>query len=75
VAVEVDSREWHMSPADHARTLERQARMGRYGIVVLPFTPSQIRSQPAEVLAKIRDALQSARGRPPLNLRTLAAAA
>jgi very-short-patch-repair endonuclease len=75
VAVEVDSHEWHMSPADHARTLERQARMGRYGIVVLPFTPRQIRTQPAEVLAKIRDALQSARGRPPLDLRAVPAAA
>jgi very-short-patch-repair endonuclease len=77
VAVEVDSREWHMSPHDHARTLERQQRMGKYGIVVLPFTPSQIRKQPAEVLATIRDALESARSRPPVtaNLRTVPVAA
>jgi hypothetical protein len=77
VAVEVDSREWHMSPQDHARTLERQQRMGKYGIVVLPFTPSQIRKQPAEVLATIRDALDRARGRPPVtaNLRTVPVAA
>jgi len=74
VVVEVDSREWHLSPHDHARTLERQRRMGKYGIVVLPFTPKQIRSQPAEVLATIRAALEAARGRPPLNLRTVPAA-
>jgi hypothetical protein len=73
VAVEVDSREWHMSPEDHARTLERQRRMGKYGIVVLPFTPSQIRKHPADVVAEIRHALDSARGRPPLNLRTVLA--
>jgi hypothetical protein len=71
VAVEVESHEWHLSPHDHTRTLERQRRMGKYGIVVLPFTPKEIRTQPARVLAEIRDALRS--GRPPLNVRTEAA--
>jgi hypothetical protein len=71
VAVEVDSREWHMSPQDHARTLERQRRMGKHGIILLPFTPSQIRKHPADVVAEIREALESARSRPPLNLRTV----
>jgi hypothetical protein len=77
IAIEVDSHEWHMSPQAHARTLERQRRMGKYGIVVLPFTPGQIRKQPAEVLATIRAALQSARARPPVtaNLRTVPVAA
>ena len=75
LAVEVDSREWHLSPQDHARTLERQRRMGRHGIVVLPFTPRQIRTEPAEVIAQIRDALDSARGRRPLHLRTVPLAA
>jgi hypothetical protein len=71
VAVEVDSREWHMSPQDHARTLERQRRMGKHGIILMPFTPSQIRKHPADVVAEIREALESARSRPPLNLRTV----
>jgi hypothetical protein len=73
VAVEVDSREWHMSPQDHARTLERQRRMGKHGIILLPFTPNQIRKHPADVVAEIRHALDSARGRLPLNLRTVPA--
>jgi len=73
IAVEVDSREWHMSPGDHARTLARGRRMARYQIVVLRFTPKQIRSQPAEVIADIKAALQGARGRPPLKLRTVPA--
>ncbi len=34
VAVEVDSHEWHLSPHDHTRTLERQRRMGKRGILV-----------------------------------------
>jgi len=71
VAVEVDSREWHMSPQDHARTLERQRRMGKYGIIVLPFTPNQIRKQPGAVMAEIRQALES--GRPQPTLRTVPA--
>ena len=49
--------------------------MGKYGIVVLPFTPRQIRNQPAEVIATIRAALESARGRPPLSLHTVPVAA
>jgi hypothetical protein len=44
IAVEVDSREWHTSPEDHAKTLARGRRMARYQIVVLRFTPRQIRS-------------------------------
>lgn len=70
IAVEVDSREWHLSPEDHARTLARGRRMGKYQIIVLRFTPRQIRSEPAEVIRDIRDALHGALGRPPLNLRT-----
>jgi hypothetical protein len=71
VAVEVDSREWHMSPEDHAKTLARGRRMGKHQMIVLRFTPKQIRSEPAAVMKDIRDALEGARGRPPLNLRTI----
>jgi hypothetical protein len=79
IALEVDSHEWHMSPQDHTRTVERQTQMGKYSIVVLRFTPRQIRAEPAKVIASIRDALESARGRPladaTMNLRTIPAAA
>jgi len=71
VAVEVDSREYHLSPEDHERTLARHARMAAYGITVLHFTPRQIRTQPAEVAATIKSALTAARGRPPLSIRTI----
>jgi hypothetical protein len=79
VAVEVDSKQWHLSPEDHERTLTRGRRMGVYQIIVLRFTPKQLRTQPAEVIKEIRDALArasaSARGRQPLNLRTVPASA
>jgi hypothetical protein len=71
VAIEVDSREWHISPEDHAKTLARGRRMGIHHIVVLRFTPKQIRSEPEQVISDIRRALEGARGRPPLNLRTV----
>jgi len=73
IAIEVDSREWHISPEDHAHTLARGRRMGKYQIVVLRFTPNQIHSDPASVIRDIREALAGARGRPPLNLRTVPA--
>lgn len=66
VAAEVDSREWHLSPADWERTMRRHAEMSRHGIIVLHFTPRQIRSDPATVIAAITDALKAGAARPPL---------
>jgi hypothetical protein len=71
VAIEVDSQEWHLSPHDHIRTLERQRRMAKRGILVLPFTPREVRTQPADVINTIRHALET--GRRPDNVQTEAA--
>jgi hypothetical protein len=71
VAGEVDSRAWHLSPDDWEYTLERHARMSRHGIIVLHFTPGQIRTQPARVVADIKAALASGRARAPLAVRAL----
>lgn len=71
VAAEVDSREWHLSPDDWAATLARHARMGRYGIVVLHFTPGQIRTRPEQVVTDISAALLAGR---PLGVRARPAA-
>ncbi len=73
VAIEVDSREWHLSPEDHEKTLARGRRMGRYQIIVMRFTPRQVRSEAATVAEEIRRTLEGAQGRPPLNLRTVPA--
>lgn len=73
IAVEVDSREWHLSPEDHANTLARGRRMAKYQVVVLRFTPRQIRTKPAEVITDIKAALEGAQDRPPLKLKTIPA--
>jgi hypothetical protein len=68
VAAEVNSREWHFSPDDWERTQERQSRMNALGILALPFTPHQVRTEPDLVTARIRSALQAGRPRPGLAL-------
>ncbi len=64
LAAEVDSREWHLSPADWERTLARDARMTEHGILVLRITPRRIRAAGGEVAAQIRSALASSAARP-----------
>jgi hypothetical protein len=71
VAAEVDSREWHLSPEDWERTLARHTRMSGHGIVVLHFTPGQIRTRPEQVVTDIRSALLAGR---PLTVRARPAA-
>jgi hypothetical protein len=48
--------------------------MAVHQMIILRFTPKQIRAAPAQVIADIRRTLDAARGRAPLNLRTLPAA-
>ena len=75
VAVEVDSREWHLSPEDWERTLARHARMSAHGIIVLHFTPHQIRTRPGQVVNDITAALRAGQQRPALTLRAVPTAA
>jgi very-short-patch-repair endonuclease len=75
VVAEVDSREWHLKPADWERTLRRHAAMTAHGILVLHFTPRMIRDDPHRVVAEVRAAIKQGRARPALGLRTLPAAA
>ncbi|BCL13332.1 hypothetical protein [Micromonospora sagamiensis] len=62
VALEVDSREFHFSPDDWARTMRRHNELGRHGILVLHFTPAQIRGGPEQVRRTVEDAYRSRRG-------------
>jgi hypothetical protein len=73
VAAEVDSREWHLSPADWERTMRRHRAMTAHGVLVLHFTPTMIRTDPAKVVKEISDALKVGSARPPLRLRALPA--
>jgi very-short-patch-repair endonuclease len=73
VAAEVDSREWHFSPGDWERTLRRHAALSAHGVIVLHFTPHQIKTEPEKVIQTIKSALDSGRGRPPLRIRAMPA--
>ena len=70
VVAEVDSREWHLSPEDWDRTRRRHDRMAAAGIILLHFSPNQIRREPAEVARMIKQALKRGLSRPPLPIRT-----
>jgi very-short-patch-repair endonuclease len=72
VAVEVDSREWHLSPADWERTQARHAAMSAHGILVMHYAPRRIRTNGAVVLAEIRAAIEAGRRRSPLAIRAVA---
>jgi hypothetical protein len=64
VAFEVDSREWHLAPADWEQTMRRHMRMTVLGIAVLHVTPSRLRREGPAVAAEVRAALNQAAGRP-----------
>jgi hypothetical protein len=74
VAAEVDSREWHLSPADWEAAMRRRAIMTSRGILVLHFTPRQIRFEPATVIAAVSDTLETGRARPALPITARQAA-
>jgi hypothetical protein len=63
VAAEADSRRWHLSPADWEYTMARHARMSAQGIIVLHFSPVQIRTERSYVAGVIRKALAAGAGR------------
>jgi hypothetical protein len=71
VVAEVDSRAWHLSPSSWENTLARHARLSSHGIIVLHFTPGQIRIKRGDVAAAIGRAL--AAGRPLPGIRTVLA--
>ena len=71
VAAEADSRAWHLSPEDWDRTRRRHDRMAAAGIIMLHFSPRDLRREPALVARRIRDALTNGLARPPLPIRTI----
>jgi hypothetical protein len=73
VAVEIDSRRWHLSPDDWERTMERHDRLSQYSIVTLHFTPRRLRSDQALVTARLKNAYKSGIARPQLNITALPA--
>jgi hypothetical protein len=62
VAAEVDSKQWHLSPADWAKTTARHDRMTAAGILVLHFLPSQLKNEDWKVARQLKATLAAARG-------------
>lgn len=56
VALEVDSREYHFDPEGWARTLDRHNELSRLGVLILHFTPAQIRREPERVRQMVEQA-------------------
>jgi hypothetical protein len=63
VGAEVDSREYHYPAEDWQGTIRRHDRLVAHGVVLLHFTPQQIRTAPDEVTAQVRAALAAGCGR------------
>ena len=71
VAGEVDSRAWHLSPEDWDRTRRRHDRMAAAGIIVLHFSPRELRREPTKAAQMIGSAIDRGLTRPPLPIRTV----
>jgi hypothetical protein len=73
VAVEVDSREWHLSPADWEQTMARHQRMSAAGIIVVHVSPRQPRDEATRLEADLDATLKAGRPLPAVTTRPLAA--
>ena len=54
LAWEIDSREWHLSPEDYDRTLDRRSAMTAENVLVMHTQPSKLTARRAEVGAELR---------------------
>lgn len=64
LAWEIDSREFHLSPAEHARDAGRQSRLAAAGVLVVHTVPSRLRTDPFGVVSELERAYQAAAARP-----------
>ncbi len=61
---EIESTEWHLSPADHDATVERAARFTAAGAVYTASKPKKIKTDPQGVIATLRATYIQAQSRP-----------
>lgn len=60
VVLEVDSLEWHLSPASYRQTQARHRRLTAAGLLVVHVTPGTVRSDPAAFIDELRTTLATA---------------
>ncbi|MEN8650195.1 hypothetical protein ABCR94_06010 [Streptomyces sp. 21So2-11] len=63
VALEVDSEEFHLGPAEYRATLRRRLRLEAHGVEVVSVAPAIVRDHPAELLAAVAAKLRRGEGR------------
>lgn len=73
VAVEIDSREWHLAPESWEYTMERHRRLTAAGVRVIHVSPRQLRTEADRILRDIAAALQA--GGPAADVVTVSATA
>jgi hypothetical protein len=56
IALEMDSREYHLTPAGWEQTMRRHNLFARHGALVLHFTPAELRRDPSAVRAAVESA-------------------
>jgi hypothetical protein len=66
VAVEVDSRAYHLSPADQDRDAERHDKLVALGVLVQHFSPRRVKTDSRGVIADLSGAIAAGRSRPRL---------
>ena len=69
VAVEMDSKEFHLLPEDWEQTMRRHRRMTAAGLSVLHLSPRQLHAEPRQVLTDIAAALRAGRPVPRITMR------
>ncbi|QNA73941.1 hypothetical protein C8250_020260 [Streptomyces sp. So13.3] len=71
VVLEIDSREYHLSPADWHRTMNRRNHLASHGLHPLAFTPAQLRHTPTDVIRHVAQALTTYAGCAPTHIRAV----
>ena len=64
LAWEINSFEWHLSPASYARETAKDARFSAAGVPVLPTLPKRLTTDPDRVLVELNSAYAHAARRP-----------
>ncbi|MGD0602176.1 MAG: hypothetical protein ABSA53_01075 [Streptosporangiaceae bacterium] len=71
IAVEIDSRAYHLAAADQDRTTERHNRLIAHGIFPLHFAPKRMQTDAAGIVREIGQAIDKGLQRPPLPVKGL----
>ncbi len=75
VAVEIDSRAYHLAAGEQDRTTERHDRLAAHGILPLHFPPKRIKTDPSGIIYDITQTIEKGLQRPPLPITALPLAA